>query len=201
MNADDPDASFLMWDIRRNLHVDKLPREQVIIHFKFSDAKKGKRMRHLLGWCALLPMVAFAQAPQGGWKPSKPAEFVVSAAPGGANDRLARAIQRIVQDGQLAPFPLNVVSKPGGGGSIAIVYLNTHAGDAHHITLASSAWMSTVAGGRSTVTHRDVTPIVKLHLATNYWSADFMGQRDAADFMEHTYQSFRRALLEIGMAK
>lgn len=119
-------------------------------------------VRHLVLWFAVLPMVTFAQAPQVGWKPSKPVEFVVSAAPGGANDRLARAIQRIVQDGQLASVSLNVVSKPGGGGSIAIVYLNTHAGDAHYITLASSAWMSTVAGGRGTVTHRDVTPIVKL---------------------------------------
>lgn len=119
-------------------------------------------MRHLIAWFALLPIVAFAQAPQAGWKPSRPVELIVSAAPGGANDRLARAIQRIVQEGQLAPVSVNVVSKPGGGGSIGIVYLNTHAGDAHHITLASSAWMSTVAGGRSTVTHRDVTPIVKL---------------------------------------
>jgi len=116
----------------------------------------------LAGWLALLPIVAFAQAPPAGWKPVRPVEFVVSAAPGGANDRLARAIQRIVQDGQLAPVSMNVVSKPGGGGSIGIVYLNTHAGDAHHITLASSAWMSTVAGGRGTVTHRDVTPIAKL---------------------------------------
>ena len=32
------------WDIRRNLHLDKLPEERVIIHFEFSDAKKG--MRH-----------------------------------------------------------------------------------------------------------------------------------------------------------
>ncbi len=128
-------------------------------------------MRHLSGWIAWLPLIAFAQAPQlpqltqlpqGGWKPSRPVEFVVSAAPGGANDRLARAIQRIVQEGQLAPVSLNVISKPGGGGSIAIAYLNTHAGDAHTITLASSAWMSTVAGGRGTLTHRDVTPIVKL---------------------------------------
>ncbi len=109
--------------------------------------------------------MAFAQAPQVapiGWKPSRPVELVVSAAPGGANDRLARAIQRIVQEGQLAPVSINVVSKPGGGGSIAIVYVNSHAGDAHTITLASSAWMSTVAGGRGTVTHRDVTPIAKL---------------------------------------
>jgi DNA-binding HxlR family transcriptional regulator len=43
MNADDLDAGFLMWDIRRNLHVDKLPEERVIISFEFPDAKKGMR--------------------------------------------------------------------------------------------------------------------------------------------------------------
>jgi DNA-binding HxlR family transcriptional regulator len=44
MSADDLDASFLMWDIRRNLRVEKLPRERVTIRFAFSDAKNG--MRH-----------------------------------------------------------------------------------------------------------------------------------------------------------
>jgi putative tricarboxylic transport membrane protein len=41
----------------------------------------------------------------------------------------------------------------------------------------------------------------KKDLAANYWTADFMGQQDAAAFMEQKYQSFRRALLDIGMAK
>ena len=116
----------------------------------------------LLVWFACVPSVTLAQVAQGGWKPSRTVELVVSAAPAGANDRLARAMHRIVQEGQLAPVLINVVSKPGGGGAIAIAYLNTHAGDAHTITLASSAWMSTVAGGRGTVTHRDVVPIAKL---------------------------------------
>jgi DNA-binding HxlR family transcriptional regulator len=43
MAADDLDASFLMWDIRRNLHLEELPPERVIIHFEFADAKKGMR--------------------------------------------------------------------------------------------------------------------------------------------------------------
>jgi DNA-binding HxlR family transcriptional regulator len=48
MGADDLDASFLMWDIRRNLHIDKLPRERVIINFEFLDAKKGMRQWWLI---------------------------------------------------------------------------------------------------------------------------------------------------------
>lgn len=43
MTADDLDASFLMWDIRRNLHLDKLPEERVVIYFEFPDAKKGMK--------------------------------------------------------------------------------------------------------------------------------------------------------------
>jgi hypothetical protein len=39
MTADDLDASFLMWDIRRNLHV-RSCLERVIIQFEFADAKK-----------------------------------------------------------------------------------------------------------------------------------------------------------------
>lgn len=41
MAAKDLDASFLMWDIRRNLRVAKLPQTRVMIFFEFPDAKKG----------------------------------------------------------------------------------------------------------------------------------------------------------------
>jgi DNA-binding HxlR family transcriptional regulator len=43
MKADDLDASFLMWDIRRNLRLDKLPEGRVVIYFEFPDAKKGMK--------------------------------------------------------------------------------------------------------------------------------------------------------------
>ena len=44
MSTDDLDASFLMWDIRRNLRTEHLPSERITIAFEFPDAKKG--MRH-----------------------------------------------------------------------------------------------------------------------------------------------------------
>jgi DNA-binding HxlR family transcriptional regulator len=43
MNAEDLDASLLMWDIRRNLHVEKLTQQQVVIAFVFPDAAKGMK--------------------------------------------------------------------------------------------------------------------------------------------------------------
>src|SRR4051794_28377145 len=42
MARDDLDASFLMWDIHRNVHTEYLP-QSAVIAFEFSDAKKGMR--------------------------------------------------------------------------------------------------------------------------------------------------------------
>ena len=44
MAADDLDASFLMWDIRRCVRSDKLPKARAVVFFEFPDAKKG--MKH-----------------------------------------------------------------------------------------------------------------------------------------------------------
>ena len=43
IQEDDLDAGFLMWDIRRNIQTDQLPRRQTVIYFEFSDAKKGMK--------------------------------------------------------------------------------------------------------------------------------------------------------------
>jgi len=44
----------------------------------------------------LLPSVAFAQATA--WKPERSVELIIGAAPGGANDRIGRSLQRVLQD-------------------------------------------------------------------------------------------------------
>ena len=43
MAADDLDASFLMWDIRRCVRIEGLPGERGVILFEFPDAKKGMK--------------------------------------------------------------------------------------------------------------------------------------------------------------
>ena len=107
-----------------------------------------------------LPAFALAQAPAG-WKPERPVELIIGAAPGGANDRIGRAIQRVLQDAKFAN-PVVVVNKPGAGQTIAFAYLASHAGNPHYLGLASSSWLTTVAGGETTLTHRDITPIIKI---------------------------------------
>src|SRR5215213_3367925 len=110
---------------------------------KRSKAHTARRCRGALQQCeetvmryaglllALLPLVAWAQAPQTGWKPDRAVELIVGAAPGGANDRIGRSIQRILQETKLAN-PVNVVNKPGGGQAIAFAYLNSHPANPHY---------------------------------------------------------------------
>lgn len=109
----------------------------------------------------LLPAFALAQEPQAGWKPERPVELIIGASPGGANDRIGRAIQRVLQESK-SVNTLNVVNKPGGGQSVAFAYLASHPSNPHYLGLASSSWLTTVAAGRGTIGHRDVTPIVKM---------------------------------------
>src|SRR5690606_21594794 len=52
--------------------------------------------------------------------------------------------------------------KPGAGQAIAFGYLASHAGNPHYLALASSSWLTTVAAGKSSTTHRDVTPILRI---------------------------------------
>lgn len=116
-------------------------------------------MKLLFALLALIPAIAHAQAPT--WKPDKTVELIVGAAPGGANDRIGRTLQRLLQDGRVFT-PINVLNKPGGGQSVAFAYLNTHPGNPHYLGLASSSWLTTVAAGRGTVTPRELSPIIKL---------------------------------------
>ncbi len=115
-------------------------------------------MKFLLRLLTLMPLLVSAQTPA--WKPERAVELIVGAAPGGANDRIGRTLQRLVQDSRA--LTINVVNKPGGGQAVAFAYLNTHPNNPHYLGLASSSWLTTVAAGRGTLGPRDLTPIVKL---------------------------------------
>ena len=117
------------------------------------------RLPLLLFLCA--PFLACAQTSV--WTPSRAVELVVGVSPGGGIDRTARTIQRIVQDKRLIEVPINVINKPGGGGTIAQAYLNQRPGDAHYFEITATSLLTNHIIGRTAAGHRAYTPVVMLY--------------------------------------
>lgn len=109
--------------------------------------------------CANVWIPAFAQS---GWKPEGPVEIIVPSAPGGGTDHTARVLQQILQQRQLVSVPVNVVNKSGGGGALAVTYLNQFRGNAQYMHLASAVFLTSHIVGRSTINYTDVTPLALL---------------------------------------
>ncbi|HET9403994.1 MAG TPA: tripartite tricarboxylate transporter substrate binding protein [Burkholderiales bacterium] len=119
-----------------------------------------KRARYL---AAIVLAAASAGALAQAWSPQKNVEIVAGSAPGGSNDKTARAMERILLAGKLVPVTLTVVNKPGGGGSIAYTYVSQRPGDAHYLYIASSGLLSNHIVGASSLSHADFTPIALLY--------------------------------------
>jgi putative tricarboxylic transport membrane protein len=102
-----------------------------------NSSRRSDRVAYFPLWLALCAAVAQAQAPAPAWRPGKPIEIISPSAPGGSTDAMARTIQKVMQQAERNPVPLNVINKAGGNQTVAMAYLNQHAGDAHYVTVAT----------------------------------------------------------------
>jgi len=93
------------------------------------------------------------------WQPKRAIELVVPSAPGGGLDLVARTLQSVVQQDKLSPKPMTVLNRPGGGGTVAIAYLNSHEGDGHYVSVQALPLVTNSITGISTVGLKDVTPL------------------------------------------
>jgi putative tricarboxylic transport membrane protein len=96
------------------------------------------------------------------WQPQRGVEIVAMSGPGGANDVIARAIQRSVQIHKLVAVPVTVVNRPGAGGVFAWNYLNQHAGDGGFLSVSPINLITEHIVGASPITYTDVTPVAQL---------------------------------------
>jgi putative tricarboxylic transport membrane protein len=104
--------------------------------------------------------IANAQQPTSGWKPQGNVEFVVGAGAGGENDRVARAIQRVLTKEHMVDS-MTVLNKPGAGQIVAMNYLAGKKGDANTIGLVSGSFINAIARNGSTL-NKEMTPLIKL---------------------------------------
>src|SRR4051794_31747226 len=124
-----------------------------------------RRYSPVAGLSGLALCVAFALGTQSraqaqdSWKPTKPIELIVQSAPGGGTDITARLIQKIIDRGRLLDVAVTVVNKPGGGGNVALAYLNQKAGDGHYLQIASAAVLTSFITGNSQFNYTSFSPI------------------------------------------
>ena len=111
--------------------------------------------------CLAVPAVTDAWS-QPGWRPDKPVELVTASAAGGSNDRVARVIQKIMQDEKLVPVPISVLNKPGGNQTLSRTYLNTHQGDPHYFDIGNPTLISNHIMGVTPQHFSDFTAIALL---------------------------------------
>ncbi len=115
--------------------------------------------RWLMAVAALLGCVPAYAAD---WAPRKAVEIVAMSGPGGANDVIARTLQRIIQQKKLVDVPVAVVSKVGAGGVLAWNYLNQHAGEGGYLSVSPVNLLVEHILGASPLTYTDVTPVAQL---------------------------------------
>jgi putative tricarboxylic transport membrane protein len=137
--------------------------------------KAGSAVRHQLGsrvlltslWLAAGSLLAIAtgSATAQDWKPDKPVELIATNAPGGGSDRILRIFVKIL--GNYVPTPVNVVNKPGGGGSVAYNYANQHPRDGHYLVMGSRSLLTNQIAGLGP-SYTTLTPVV--HLFSEYIS-------------------------------
>lgn len=106
--------------------------------------------------------LASAPAQAQAWRPDKPVEIIAASGAGGNTDKLARTIQRILQEEKIVTAPLNVVNKTGGNQTLARVYLNQHAGDGHYLELSNPTLMANHVMGLTQQHYTDFTPVAVL---------------------------------------
>lgn len=114
-----------------------------------------------LAACALT-LAAHDGCAQPAWRPDKAVELITPSGAGGSNDKVARTLQKIMQNEKLVPVPVNVVNKPGGNQTLSRAYLNQHPGDAHYFDIGNPTLISNHIMGVSTQHHSDFTPIALL---------------------------------------
>ena len=94
--------------------------------------------------------------------PTKPVEFVISTAPGGASDIYARVMQGIIDKAKLSPQPVNPLNKDGGSGAVAFNYVFEKKGDMHAIMITLNSFWTTLITQKLPYKPEDFTPIASL---------------------------------------
>lgn len=120
----------------------------------------GRLAPAILACCAGAIWAACAAAQP--WKPEKNIELIIPGGAGGGQDRTARIMQKIMQEG-LVPTTVTVNNRTGGGSNLAYIYLNQFAGDGHYLASATATLLTNHILGVSPLNYTHFTPVSVLY--------------------------------------
>ncbi|HUX11449.1 MAG TPA: tripartite tricarboxylate transporter substrate-binding protein [Spirochaetia bacterium] len=94
--------------------------------------------------------------------PTKPMEFIAPAGAGGGWDLTIRTVAKVLAETDLSPVATPVTNKPGGGGGVALAYLQNKKGSDREIAVYSPPLILINLSGTTPYSYKNTTPIARL---------------------------------------
>jgi putative tricarboxylic transport membrane protein len=94
--------------------------------------------------------------------PTKPFEFIAPAGPGGGWDTTIRMVAKVLGDQKIVTQSMPVINKPGGGGGVALSYLNEKKGNPYEVAVYSPPLLLINLTGQTKLSYQNTTPIAML---------------------------------------
>lgn len=158
-----------------------------------------RRMRPLASLALLLLFASCAtDRPTPETFPSGPLTIIAPANPGGGWDQTARLVQRAFTAEALAPVPVEVVNRPGAGGTIGLAELATrHRGNGHTILMLGRVMLGAILTNSSAVELSGTVPLARL---LNEYEAITVPVDSKYQKFEELLEDFRRDPQKISWA-
>ena len=120
-------------------------------------------MRKLILCCVVLSLAVLAAgtALAAGY-PSRPFECIAPAGPGGGWDTTMRMVTKVLTEKKFVTTPMPVMNKPGGGGGVALSYLQKKKGDGYTLAVYSPPLLLIHQTGQTPLSYKNVTPVAML---------------------------------------
>ncbi|WP_448807682.1 Bug family tripartite tricarboxylate transporter substrate binding protein [Aminobacterium mobile] len=94
--------------------------------------------------------------------PSKPFEFIAPGGAGGGWDTTIRLTAKVLENQGIVTQPMPVTNKPGGGGAVALAYLQKKKGNPYTFIIYSPPLLLINLTGQTPLSFKDTTPIAML---------------------------------------
>lgn len=119
-------------------------------------------MRKLALLLMIAALFAIGSAAYAASYPSKNFECIAPAGPGGGWDTTMRMVAKVLTEKGIIKTAMPVVNKPGGGGGVALTYMQRKKGDPYSLIVYSPPLILINLTGQSKLGYKDVTPIAML---------------------------------------